>query len=190
MRKTMDLKEKRKKLLDFVKKYHGDQKRKYTGDPYWTHPLAVAQRVDSIGPYLFEVGLCHDLLEDTDCDQDMLYVELTNIGYERLVVEDICGLVFELTDRFTKENYPDLSRKERKKKEVLRMSTISSVAQTVKYADLLDNLPSIVRHDPKFAKTYLKEKRHLLEFMNEGDFDLYMDCCYELRKAEKEMARR
>lgn len=24
-------------LFDFVKKSHGDQKRKYTGEPYWNH---------------------------------------------------------------------------------------------------------------------------------------------------------
>jgi len=31
------------KALEFATKAHGDQKRKYTGEPYITHPIAVAK---------------------------------------------------------------------------------------------------------------------------------------------------
>jgi hypothetical protein len=37
--------------------------------------------------------------------------------------------------------------------------------QTIKCADLISNTSSIVMHDPKFAITYLAEKRALLDAM-------------------------
>jgi len=33
------------KFLEFVQEQHGEQKRKYTLEPYWTHPLEVANMV-------------------------------------------------------------------------------------------------------------------------------------------------
>ena len=37
------------KAFYFAYKAHGNQKRKYTGDPYMMHPLAVAQIVKDYG---------------------------------------------------------------------------------------------------------------------------------------------
>ena len=42
-------------------------------------------------------------------------------------------------------------------------------AQTIKLADLISNSKSIMEHDPKFAVTYLEEKRLLLEVLTKGD---------------------
>jgi hypothetical protein len=42
-------------------------------------------------------------------------------------------------------------------------------AQTVKLADLIANTRSIVKHDVAFARTYLAEKRLLLEVLTRGD---------------------
>jgi hypothetical protein len=42
-------------------------------------------------------------------------------------------------------------------------------AQTIKLADLISNTRSIMEHDEAFAKTYLAEKRLLLEVMTKGD---------------------
>jgi len=47
-----------------------------------------------------------------------------------------------------------------------------AAAQTVKLADLISNTRSILEHDQKFAKTYLEEKRLLLEVMTKGDSTL------------------
>ena len=35
-------------VLKFATKAHGDQKRKYTGDPYIVHPIAVAEIVKTV----------------------------------------------------------------------------------------------------------------------------------------------
>ncbi len=45
-------------------------------------------------------------------------------------------------------------------------------AQTIKLADLISNTRSIMEHDEAFAKTYLVEKRLLLEVMDKGDATL------------------
>jgi hypothetical protein len=46
-------------------------------------------------------------------------------------------------------------------------------AQTIKLADLISNSKSIMEHDPAFAKTYLEEKRLLLDVMTKGDPGLH-----------------
>ncbi len=47
------------------------------------------------------------------------------------------------------------------------------MAQTIKLADLISNTRSIVERDPKFAVTYLAEKRELLKVLTDGDPALY-----------------
>ena len=169
----MKLTAKQKLLFEFVKIKHGNQERKYTGEPYWTHPLEVAKMVE---PNLIEVALCHDLLEDTDCDAPELLRELLSLSYEPNRAIEILQGVVDLTDVFIKEKFPKLNRKARKELEAERLGTISSNSQTVKYADLIDNTESIMTHDPKFGKTYLKEKRAMLELMNKGDSRMYGIC--------------
>lgn len=40
-------------------------------------------------------------------------------------------------------------------------------------ADLFYNSSSIVQRDPEFAKTYMREKRDLLEVLKDGNQELY-----------------
>jgi len=89
---------------------------------------------------------------------------------------DILTLVKELTDVYIKDDYPDVNRKGRKEKEAMRLGTISSRAQTIKYADLLDNGMDIMSNDPKFGKVYLKEKEQILKYMDRGNQELYNKC--------------
>ena len=55
----------------FAAKKHGEQKRK-TGEPYITHPIAVAEILMQIGMDADTVsaGLLHDTLEDTDTTEE------------------------------------------------------------------------------------------------------------------------
>ncbi|KKM58825.1 hypothetical protein LCGC14_1548850 [marine sediment metagenome] len=52
------------KALVFAEKAHTGQKRKFTGEDYIMHPLAVAWMVE--GKDAKVVALLHDVLEDTD----------------------------------------------------------------------------------------------------------------------------
>ena len=52
------------------------------------------------------------------------------------------------------------------------LASASDAAQTVKLADLIDNLRSIAEHDPDFATVYFHEKEQLLEVMTGGSLPL------------------
>lgn len=182
----MELDEKQTLLFEFVKTKHKDQKRKYTGEPYFNHLYNVAEIVSAHEMGCAEIALCHDLFEDTDCTFNELYKKLTDIGYERRNAYDICSCVNELTDVFTSEEYPYLNRAKRKENEADRLGKISRISQTVKYADLIDNSSSITEHDKDFAKVYLKEKEAILKVMNQGNQILYVMCKKVLENAQSQ----
>lgn len=192
-----ELTERQNKLLEFVKEHHGDQKRNYTGEPYWTHPLAVAEIVSKIDtpissngyllkPVYVEIALCHDLFEDTKCTIHDLVYFLRHNGYDNPGEKNIiCDGTRHLTDQYTKERHPDMNRAMRKTMEIARLRSSPAYAQTVKYADLIHNTSSIVANDPNFAIVYLREKRKLIRVIRSGDPDLYIQCCHTLVEAEK-----
>lgn len=174
-------------LLGFVVLKHDQQLRKYTFLPYHTHVRAVADMADKKCPFGYEIGLCHDLIEDTDLDVLDLYDALVRIGYGLEETDKICNAVYELTDRYTSEIYPDLNRKARKLLEAERLHKVSYEAQTVKYCDLIDNTSSIVEHDPKFAVKYIQEKEYILKGMNKGEPILYKKALQSLHDAKKKL---
>ena len=57
------------------------------------------------------------------------------------------------------------------RKEIDRKHTAqaSDRAKTVKLADLIDNCKDITRHDPRFARIYLREMARLLDVLHDGD---------------------
>lgn len=161
--------------LDVVKQLHGQQLRKYTDAPYWTHCDAVAKIVSEHDgdPIMIAAALCHDVLEDTECDMLTLSKSLQGAGWSSAESWDIAHLVEELTDEYTSERYPNLNREWRKNKEASRLAEVSPEAQTIKYADLIDNTGSITEYDPAFARTYLEEKALYLWRMTKGSPVLY-----------------
>jgi len=175
----MILTERQQKLLEFVKVMHQEYPlkpenafRKYTGEEYWTHPYAVAEIVYEHEPEAVEEALCHDLLEDTKCDWEQLFDALSSFGYTESECVEICTVVTELTNIYNREDYPKLHRKERKSKEVDRLSKISYKGQSVKYGDIIHNRSSINEKDKNFAKTYLEEGLTVLKGMRNGNFYL------------------
>lgn len=151
------------KALDFATKAHEGQKRKYTGEDYICHPISVANTVSKYipnNPIAHVIALLHDTVEDTDITLQDIYNEF---GYK------VMKGVYYLTDCDKSTG----NRKTRKMIDNIRLSSAPPIIQSIKYADLIDNTPSIAKHDPKFAKLYLQEKRELLEVMNCGNIDLY-----------------
>jgi len=162
---------------DLATKLHGEQKRKYGGEPYVTHTIRVAETVKKHGgdDNMVYAALLHDVLEDTETTEVELFSMLSNIiGHNAAV--DTVRMVKELTDVFTNEKYPDINRGGRKEMESIRLGRISKRSQTIKYADLLDNSDDILKNDPKFAEVYLKEKRMILDQMDQGNKTLYKKC--------------
>lgn len=173
-------------LLEFVKTAHSGQKRKYTGEPYWTHPLSVAEIVHKYDqtPGLTEIALCHDLFEDTYVQREELKSELIRLGYDQILRIKILTGVEALTDVFIPEHHPDMNRATRKDFEAHRLGKVHGDFQTVKYADLIHNTESIVEHDRGFAVKYIKEKRQMLNLMRNGNMDLFVACYNSLMHAE------
>jgi len=165
------------KVKNIAIRLHGEQKRKYSGDPYYTHLFRVSDTVKEYGgdEYMIMAALLHDVLEDTPTTDEELILELENI-VDPQAARNIVNLVVELTDVYTKENFPELNRRARKELEAQRLGEVSSRAQTIKYADLLDNGEDIMKNDPSFGRVYLKEKAQILKYMNQGDPILYSKC--------------
>lgn len=147
-----------------------DHKRKYTGLPYEVHTDEVANIVASVT--LDEDMICAAYLHDTVEDVNVYPYNLE--GIEERFGERVSRYVLELTDRYTKEDYPNFNRKVRKGLEAARLGKISKGAKTVKLADLISNTKDIVKNDPEFAKTYLKEKEIILPNLIEGDRELWL----------------
>ena len=174
--------ERQKALRDFVTKMHGAQKRKYTGEPYVNHCFEVGKYAEANGiQYGLEIGFSHDLIEDTECTLPQLLDFLLNTGYDNIEAMTITFAVSDLTDVFTHEDYPKLNRKKRKNLECGRLGTIDPISQSVKYCDIINNTKSICKHDPKFAKTYLKEIDNILTHMKKGNAEIFQYCRDQVR---------
>lgn len=158
------------KIRSYADRAHGDQLRKYTPDRYIVHPVRVMKLCQTVSTELpvLACALLHDVLEDTQVTEremnDFLKPLLGDSAAEKTV-----KLVIELTDVYVKSNYPWLNRRERKAKELQRIKNISPAAQTIKYADIMDNCLEIVDHDHGFAPVFLNECRQLLGVMEKGD---------------------
>ena len=138
------------------------QRRKGSNEPYTKHLSEVARLVAENGGDEAQVAAAwlHDVVEDTP-------IPLSHI---RVVFgSDVANLVQELTDKFTKQNYPGLNRHQRKAKEVERLSKISDRAKTIKYADFVSNLESVSVLGPNFGEVYTREVAEALRSMQGGD---------------------
>lgn len=171
-------------LFGFVVLKHDQQKRKYTGEPYHTHVRAVADMADGKCKFGYEIGLCHDLFEDTNCTDFELFKALERFGYAVDEVRFIISAVFDLTDKYTHELYSQFNRKKRKELEAKRLHNIHPASQTVKYCDLMHNTASIVEYDRGFALKYIPEKEMILQGMNKGHKLLYKKALQSLQDAK------
>lgn len=137
-----------------------NQKRKYTGAPYFYHPRAVAALVQSIPDHTDDMvcaAYLHDVLEDTQVPESVL---------RNIFGNGVADLVVWLTDT---SKPSDGNRAARKAIDRARLAAAPAAAQDVKCCDLIDNTKSILEHDQSFARVYLKEKAALLEVMTKAD---------------------
>jgi (p)ppGpp synthase/HD superfamily hydrolase len=140
-------------------------KRKFSGAPYWIHTDEVRdillEHGEDVSTEMLIAADHHDVAEDVtpvNKEFDFYYI-LKEFG------ASAARLVLELTDVFTKEAFPNMNRKIRKKNEAARLATISFEAKQIKLADLISNTADITKQDPGFAVLYLKEKEYILDLM-------------------------
>lgn len=161
-------------IITFTDNAHGTQARKYSPERYIEHPKRVMatlrQYTDDVA--VLAAALMHDVLEDTPVTADDIRKFLFDL-VDTDTVERTIGLVIELTDVYVKDKYPKWNRRQRKTKEMERVVKTSYMAQTIKYADIIDNTDAIVYADQEFAGVFLNECKALLKRMNQGNPDLY-----------------
>jgi hypothetical protein len=148
---------------EFATTKHIDHKRKYTGAPYTDHLAAVANTVQSVPhtPEMVAAAWLHDTVEDTNT----AFAEIR---------EHFGNTIANLVEMLTDVSIPaDGNRAARKKKDREHLAQACPEAQTIKLADMLDNLHDIQNHDPMFAETYTAEMRLLLPLLRRGDQTLY-----------------
>jgi (p)ppGpp synthase/HD superfamily hydrolase len=154
------------RALAFARRAHESigQRRKYTGDPYIVHPVAVAEIVRSVPhtPEMIAAAYLHDVVEDTP-------VTLADI---RLAFGDV---VADLVDWLTDVSRPgDGNRRTRRGIDLMHTAQAPPEAKTIKLADLIDNSETIASHDRAgFWPVYRREKLALLEVLKEGDPTLW-----------------
>ncbi|WP_442358342.1 RelA/SpoT family protein [Kineosporia succinea] len=117
------------KAFQVAEKAHSGQKRK-SGDPYITHPVAVAQILAELGmtPATLAAALLHDTVEDTDYGLEELRADFG---------DEIAMLVDGVT-KLDKVKYGDAAQAETVRKMVVAMSKDIRVL-VIKLADRLHN---------------------------------------------------
>lgn len=152
------------------------QLRKYTNEPYIIHPSEVASIVKTVDhtPEMLAAAWLHDVVEDTGVPLSVIWVEFGEV-------------VGEYVEWLTDDPEATGNREQRKAASCARLAQAPGEAQTVKLADLISNTSSIVKYDPKFAVTYLKEKRALLDVLTKADPSLRARAYSVLENAEKDI---
>jgi len=150
------------RAMQFAMGMHSDQKRKYTGAPYFTHLAEVAGLVAAVGDVsgkvstddMVAVAWLHDIREDQ--------------GISGETIEGLYGMRVAVGVALLSD-FETGNRAQRKALGRQRLAAAPGWVQTIKCADLISNTSSIVIHDPNFAKVYLWEKKLLLKAMTKAD---------------------
>ena len=150
--------------FDFAAAAHAamGQHRKYSDEPYVVHPVAVAELVRTV-PHteaMIAAALLHDVVEDTEIRLPAIEAHFG-------------GTVAELVDWLTDVSRPeDGNRRVRKRLDLEHLARAPAAAQTINYADLIDNSHSISAYDRGFWPVFRREMRDLIAALDRGDASL------------------
>lgn len=158
--------------ITFATKAHRNQVRKYSGEPYITHPLAVMEIVATV-PHTEDMliaAVLHDVVEDCDVSiQDVC----DNFG-------TVVGMYVEyLTDVSKPE---DGNRAFRKEMDARHYARGPAEAQTIKVADFIHNTADIHKNDPRFWEVYKHEKWFALNLLTEADPTLWYQAKMQIKE--------
>jgi len=148
-----------REALELAAAAHEGQTRRYTGEPFVLHPVAVAHIVSEYerDPLVLAAALLHDVVEDTDVTARELATRFP---------ASVVRMVLSLTN----PSQPgDGDRATRKAIDHAHVERSEPRAQTINYADVWLNVRSIARHDPAFARdVYLPQKASLIDRLDRG----------------------
>lgn len=146
----------------FATKAHEGQKRKYTGEPYVEHPRRVVAALRANGieeEDVLAAAWLHDVIEDCD----VLFDDLC---------EEFGALVATYVSLLTNVQRSAGNRANRNKIDNVRLATAPGEVQSIKLADIGDNLPSIIVGDKNFAVSYVREKADTVAILTKGNAHL------------------
>jgi (p)ppGpp synthase/HD superfamily hydrolase len=139
------------RAFDLAQEKHFYQYRKFSNEPYFTHPSRVADIVARFtkDKDVIAAAYLHDTLEDTKTS----YEELDAIFGKK-----ITSLVQELTS--VKK---DLVKIGKPQYLLNKMQKMSSDALLIKSADRLDNVSDFRKASEKFRKKYIEETYYIIK---------------------------
>ncbi len=129
-----------KRAADFAKRAHEGQKRE-SGEPYYTHPVAVAVQLANMGMDAETVaaGLLHDVVEDGE--------NITVEQLRELFGDDIASMVDGVTKLTKTGNKSDMQTREDRQAENLRKMYLAMAKDVrvviIKLADRLHNMRTL-----------------------------------------------
>ncbi len=127
---------------NLAEKAHTGYFRKFNKEPYFYHPLRVADACSVYG--LSEAYICAALLHDTIEDTDVTYDDIVNT-----VNKEVADIVLSLTnDRAIR------TEEGRDPYMIKKLSNLSALALNVKLIDRLDNVKDFETADEPFIKRY------------------------------------
>lgn len=149
------------------------QVRKYTGEPYIAHVAGVVANLRSV-PHdeaMVAAAWLHDVVEDTAIPLETIAAEFG---------PDVAALVGAVTNASRGSDAP---REVRKAMDRAHLAGASARAQTIKLADIIDNVSSVAARDPAYAAIYLAEKAEMLAVLRAGDPTLWARAAAFVRPA-------
>ncbi len=178
------------KIKNFAAAAHEGQKRKYVDEPYVNHPIRVSEYCQGFSKDLSiaAAAILHDVLEDTAVtpqEMNSFLMSIMSDGEARHTMR----LVKDLTDVYTHSAYPEMNRRWRKEKECDRLCKIHPDAQTIKYADIIDNCNDIAGSGDDFAAAYLNECKKLLQRITKGNAGMYKEAIHTVEAGLKKVAK-
>jgi len=145
----------------YARTKHAKQMRKWSDQPYITHPARVAGII-SCHAFATEArvaaGWLHDVIEDTETTS----IDLWDADFPKTTV----SLVVELTNP-SKER-PDLNRADRKKMDREHLQSVSLWAKLIKSFDRLDNLRDMAGAEDGFKRLYVEESFALADALEKN----------------------
>lgn len=144
--------------------WHGEQKRKYTNDPYIVHPVEVMQflQLFTKDEAVLIAAVLHDVVEDTPATVEEV---------RAIFGDDVASLVFGMSEP---EVPAGTNRGQRKEIYRLHLKKQCWRTKMIKFGDIYSNTKDIAMHDPDFAVVYLAEIQRTIDSIDDPRIPLLL----------------
>lgn len=141
---------------------HAKQVRKFTGEPYVTHPASVAAFLErfNVGELIIVGAWCHDILEDCNISYEALEMVIGTQGVD--LVQEVTNLKFPVGTPRIEKFWTNFHK----------LLLASHQAQTLKCGDCYDNCKDVYERDQEYATLYLAEKWLVVSRMTRAQADV------------------